>query len=82
MMDLALEALEKVHPSDKLQRCKLLALHCVDAPSQWQHLDFDRVCGEGGSLMAELTQNYEYERMHVACKWLSFDWVVGFPKLR
>ena len=43
-------------------------------------LDWAEVFGEGGSHFADITHHYDYDQMHAACCWPSFDMVLRCEK--
>eukprot|EP01052_Picozoa_sp_SAG31_P002381 SAG31_NODE_84_length_27014_cov_3.743006_8_plen_354_part_00 len=82
LANMSVAALNDVHPSDRTQRCKLLALlhvGCLLVVTQRPDFNWVRVFGEQAEMLAELAQHYDYDTMHAECAWTSFDWALSFP---
>ena len=86
MLKMGAEALHKTHTSDHTKRCQLLCWHSfgvnmlstaegqgLTSPHHFSDSDWDELYGEGGSLIAEIPQHYDYQRMHAACKHTGYD---------
>ena len=83
MMRLGLAARNEVHTSDHKRRCMLLSFHAFSGAqsSAHQHTDWEweELYGEGGKILIELAAEYDYDRMHIACKWPAYDQCISYP---
>jgi hypothetical protein len=79
MLRLGLAARKEVHTSDHTRRCQLLSFHAFSGAQSSVHQlpewNWEEMYGVGGSVLIELAAEYNYERMHIACKWPAYDQV-------